>query len=217
MQGGWFQAPARAVEVLRGEGPRSLYFKVLGETVYRRLRLIERDISENAPPSPCKLAVECRRLEPGDVEAYLRFRPEASRDETLWRLEAGHLCVAVWRGREIIHAGWAGLGRCWIEYLDLHVEMAPDAAYVYEVWTAPEYRGQRVSSARWAEMNAGLLAQGVRREIGAVWPENYSVIRSAARGGYRSVGLVGYWGAGGLRWTFCRYSGSGAAPIRLAE
>ena len=216
MQGGWSSAFARAAEVFRTEGARSLYFKVLGETVYRRLRLLEKEVSALPAAGLCQLDVACRQLEPEEVGAYLQFRPGSEREETLRRLSAGHLCTAVWHEGSIIHAGWAGLGRCWIEYLDIYVDMSPDAAYVYEVWTAPEYRGRRVSSARWEHMGAWLLERGVRWEVGAVWPENQAVLRSSARGGYRNVGMIGYWGVGPLRWNFCRYDGA-EPTIRLAQ
>jgi GNAT superfamily N-acetyltransferase len=217
MRGHWLHAPARAAEVLRAEGPRSLYFKTLGETVYRRLRLIERSISGPPPPVSCDLDVECRPLLPSEADAYLRFRPDSSREDILCRLEEGRLCAAVWHEGAIIHAGWAGLGRCWIEYLDMLVGLASDTAYVYEVFTAPEHRGKRVSSVRWGLMKQWLLDRGVHREVAATWPENRAIARSVERGGYAAVGWIGWWGLGPLRRTFCRYSGAGPAPVWLAK
>ena len=42
----WRQAWRRALEVLQQDGPQSLWFKVLSETVYRRVILLERLLDE---------------------------------------------------------------------------------------------------------------------------------------------------------------------------
>jgi len=206
---------SRVDTIWREEGLRSLWFKVLGETVYRRLILIERDPGLNPAKSHCLLEdAKCRALEPGEIDAYCGLQPKADPAEVLRRLQAGHQCFAVWKDDRVINAGWVGTGRCRIDYLDLDVELSSDTGYLYEVFTAPEFRGNRVSSARFAYQNAVLSAQGYRRTIAAIWPENPSVARSAARASFREIGMVGYLGAGPLKRGFCRYDGSTPA-IRL--
>lgn len=206
----------RAIEVWREEGPRSFLVKVMGETFHRRLWLIERDPGHDPPHSHCTLeGVECRPLGAEDVDAYLALRPEADRAEILRRLEAGHQCFAVWKGDRIINAGWVGKGRCWVEYLDLEIELAPGTGYLYEVFTAEAYRGHRVSSERFAYQSRVLAGQGCRRTIAAIWPENRAVAKSAARATFDTVGEIGYWGFGPLRYRYCRCEGENPA-VRLA-
>ncbi len=215
MQAGVSQILSRTLEVLREEGPRSLLFKALGETVYRRLWIIEREPGKTALVDQCRLGVECRPLEASQIEAYLRLRPEARAAEIAQRLEAGHNCFAVWLGDRIVNARWIGAGRCRIEYLDFDVELSPDAVYLYETFTAADLRGRRVTSAGVAYLDAWLRRNGVRRMLAAIGPENQAVFRSAERGGFRRAGKVGYVGVGAARYRFCRYQGS-ARPIRVA-
>jgi len=206
----------RAIEVWREEGPRNFFVKVMGETFHRRLWLIERDPGKDPPRSHCTLeGVECRPLQAEDADAYVAFRPEADRAEILGRLEAGHQCFAVWKDDRIINAGWVGQGRCWVEYLDLDIELAPGTGYLYEVFTAEEYRGHRVSSERFAYQSRVLAEQGCRRTIAAIWPENPAVAKSAARATFDTVGEIGYWGFGPLRYRYCRCEGETPA-VRLA-
>ena len=217
MQGGLSGIPARAAEVLREEGLRSLYFKILGETAYRRLELWELRLGESIPTDCCTLDVECRLLEPGDVDAYLELKPERSRAETLDRLERGWLCCAVWHQRRIVHSGWVGFGRCRVEYLDLEIEAAEGVAYLFEAFTAPGLRGSRLASARLAFWDAVLPARGIHKAVGAQWPENAAITKSSTLSGMRPIGRIGRWKVGGLRRDFCWYRTSGDRPIELAR
>jgi len=211
--------PARAFEVLRQEGRGSLFFKILGELGYRRLLIIEREPGKPPIENQSRIEVSCRLLTPNDIDAYLELRPDADRSAIMHRFEAGHRCFGVWHddcalGSRLINARWAGSGRCWIEYLDVTVEVGADAVYLYETFTTPDFRGSRVTSAGLSFMDAWLQDNGVRLALGAIWPENRSVRRSATRAGFRQVGQIGFWGVGKRRRTFCRYEGK-ETPIRL--
>ena len=72
----------RAVEVLRDEGPRVLWFKVLGETVYRRLTLVELSLA-----SPPPLREPAIALTYGFVEAGPDTLPELRGDLTPAEIE----------------------------------------------------------------------------------------------------------------------------------
>ena len=204
----WRDVPRRTAEVLRTEGPRSLFFKVLGELGYRRLLLIERDLA--APPAGefCRLpGAEARRIEPEDADAYLAFHTSLPREWFRERFQKGHIGVAVWHEGRIVNAGWAALHECRISYLRTRIELEPDAAYIYDVYTVPEHRGQRLTAARWKLLERLLREAGARVEIGAVSPENTSILRSSERAGFRIAGRIGYCGVGPWRRWFLRYDG----------
>lgn len=211
----WRDAPGRAAEVLGTEGFKSLFFRALGQTVYRRLLLIERDLAAPEAGEFCRLPdVEARQVGPEDIDAHRAFLPDVSRDSLERRLEGGDIGVAVWHAGRIVNVGWAALGRCHIGYVRLYADLSPGVAYLYDIFTAPEYRGLRLTAARWATMERLLRERGVRIEIGAVSPENTPVLRSSERAGFRAVGRVGWWGVGPWRRPFLRYEGD-APPVRL--
>jgi hypothetical protein len=66
----------RASEVLRTEGPRTLWFRVLGETVYRRLIVMERPFDKDVPRVQAA-GVELAILRPEQLEEYRELRPDA--------------------------------------------------------------------------------------------------------------------------------------------
>ena len=91
---------ARAGDVLRREGFRALWFKILGETVYRRLVLVERPLALPVPDVAARVPVDVAFLQPTELAEYRAFRPETSEAELESRLRAGQICfVARHRGR----------------------------------------------------------------------------------------------------------------------
>jgi len=147
-RGSWFQTLKRVAAIWREEGPKSLWFKTLGETVYRRAVLIERPLHESIPRGTTRLPVTVGLLSETDVDAYLRFCPETHPSEVHSRLEAGHLCFVVRHEGRMISAAWIATGQVWIDYLACEIRLAADEAYLYESFTSPEYRGQNIPAVR---------------------------------------------------------------------
>src|SRR3954466_2294278 len=73
----WQEIQRRAAEVLRQEGLRSLWFKLLGETVYRRAVLMERLFAQPVTVLPSRVPVMIGPLEETEVQDYLDLRPDA--------------------------------------------------------------------------------------------------------------------------------------------
>ena len=204
----------RAAEVLRAEGMRSLWFKILGETVYRRLLIVEKKIAPVPRSHLGGALLECRPMTAHDIDEYLDLRPDAGLDTTLERLAKGHVCLVVSDGKMLVHSCWSCTDRAEIEYLGAGVKLASDSVYVYEVFTRPESRGQSISAVRSNEMERYYDARGYRRLVGAVWSENRPVSRSADKAGYSVVGRIGYWQIGKRKRLFCNYIGT-SPPLWL--
>ena len=183
---------ARAREILRQEGLRSLWFKILGDTVYRRLLLLERPLQDPIPEVTARVPVEISLLQKTQIAEYLEFRAEANESEVQSQLDAGHWCfVARYQGR-IVSARWATAGRVWIDYLSRELQLAPGEVYFYDGFTRPDFRGQAVSPVTLAEMLRYFRTAGYRRMVGTVLPENQPSLRAVAKTGYRLYGVMGY-------------------------
>src|SRR5712691_6215953 len=78
----------RAKEVLREEGVRSLWFKLLGETVYRRLLLLERPLQDAIPAVTARVPVEISLLQKSEIAEYVEYRAETDVSEVQARLDA---------------------------------------------------------------------------------------------------------------------------------
>ena len=203
-------ALARAAEVSRTEGVRSLVARAAGETVYRRLVLVERDLGE---PLDADVPVELAYgyLDGSGLDAYEALRPgEGPRAEQ--RLADGHRCFAAWSGGRLVAVRWLATGAPRIEYLDLPLRLADGEIYHYDTFTDPSVRRRGISVASQARLFETLRHEGFRRSIRALLPENRAALRDAARAGYRKRGRIGYVKLGPWRRPFRTVNPAPATP-----
>jgi hypothetical protein len=191
---------ARAVEVLRAEGVRALVARAAGETVYRRLALVERDVRE-----PLDVAVPAALtfgyLDERGLGAYEELRPGRSRDAAD-RLAAGHRCFATWLDGQLVAVRWLATGTPHVEYLDLPLELADGEVYHYDTFTGAAVRRRGISAASQARLFETLHDEGFESSIRAVLPENRAAVADAVRAGYRPLGRIGYVKLGRWRRPF---------------
>lgn len=194
----------RAVAVLREEGITNLWFKILGETVYRRVIVVEHRLGESIRDVISAVPFAFGLLTKDDIEEYLLLRPEADPVEVYARLDGGQLCFVTRHDGKIGAVNWVATTTAWIDYLSLTIPLAPEEVYAYESFTAPELRGQNVAPARSVCMLRYLEKLGYRRVIGVITPENMASLRYARKSGYHPIGTMGYIKVGRWQYNFCR-------------
>ncbi len=204
----------RALEVLRTEGARCLWLRILGQTVYRRLLLLELWVHQAPPWVPAEAAIEFGLVDDGDLAEYLDLRPDADADAIRRRLESGHVCFAARRRGTLVQTAWLALEHAWIDYLGMELPLGPNEAYAYDLYTHPAERGRRLYRAQVSEMfrffsSDGQLGRcfpgkgerrGHWRLLVASHPEDRRWLL-LTRLGARPVAVVGRVGLG--RWRYC--------------
>lgn len=195
-------APKHAIGVLRKEGIRSLFFRILGRTLYRRLLLIEHALDKPVPEVTARVPVIIAVLKEDEVDEYVAFRNEADPSEIRLRLKAGQWCFVARHEGRIVHACWTAANTGWIEYLGLDIRLAQDELYSYDAFTSPRYRGMLISHARRAHMLRHFRDGGYRRVLSAIHPENRKAFRALEKSPYREVGRIGWVKIGPLRQDF---------------
>jgi hypothetical protein len=103
----------RAAEVLRTEGARSLWFRILGETAYRRAILVERLLQEPVADQQPGVDVEVRPLTPEDLDEYLAHRSGSNVTEIRTRLSHNtvHLTILIRSETSTRRVRWRLRGR----------------------------------------------------------------------------------------------------------
>ncbi len=195
----------RATEVLKEEGIRALFFRMLGETVYRRAIVAEFSLSESIPTIVPRVPIQIELLRASQAEEYHHFRPGVDRSEIERRLEQGHWCLVGWRSNRIVSAWWACPHQANIQYLSRRVEQTPGEAYVYEALTLHEFRHANISSAIGVEIARLLRADGYRRLWAIIVPENKPGLQLVYKAGYRRRGIMGYIRLGKWQYDFVRW------------
>lgn len=195
-------AVRRALQTLRVEGAKSFGLKLLAECGYRRLLLVERPLDEPVVDFVPALPVDVAMLGPDEIDDYVTFRPEATRDDIADRLQHGQMCfVARYRGR-IVAGAWVAVQPLWVPFLGCHVDVAAGEGHVYDKFTAPDYRGHHIANAVRSYHLRYLQRAGFRRATGAVLPENVSSLRDDFRGGFRVYGMLARIKIGGWQRVF---------------
>lgn len=202
----------RSLEVFREEGLKALWFKALGEIFYRRMLLLECVLTDLPAPDAPRIDVGFHRLTASDVEAYVRFRPEAEARELRRRLEVGD--CAFWAGRcdRMVGALWVSAGTGWIEYLQRHIPLKPGEGYLYEAYTHPDFRGCGIGPALNNFAYRALREEGFRRILLAVNLENGPARKAFCKNGERVFAKQGFVRLGPWRYDFTRKHRGGPCP-----
>jgi L-amino acid N-acyltransferase YncA len=177
--------------MVREEGVRPLVFGVLAETVYRRLVVLERALDEPAGEPPPGLRLEVGELREEDLDEYEEIRP-GHRGKAVGRLAAGQRCFAARIDGELAGVRWVATRAPHLEYLDLVLPLAAGEVLSHDGFTAPAFRRRGVSALVQATVHELLRAEGHRRVLRVVLPENRAGLADAARAGFRARGRVGY-------------------------
>jgi L-amino acid N-acyltransferase YncA len=184
-------ASGRALRLLRQGALRPLVFGVLGETVYRRLTVFERDLRSPHPRGRPTVAAVFAFLDPDRSDEYERLRPghgELARR----RFAAGHRCLATWVDGELAAARWVATNRAHVEYLGLELGLEPGEAFSYDSFTAERFRRRGLSRAAQDWLADVLQEEGFRRLVRTVLPENEGGRRDALAAGFEPRGRIGY-------------------------
>lgn len=177
--------------------------RVLGETVYRRMIVMERPFDPPIDPVSPRVPVEFGPLELADVDEYLAFRPDADREETVHRLERRHVCYVARHDGRIATACWIATERVWVDYLGAWIRLKCGVGYLYELYTPPEYRAKNVARALFPEIFRYFREMRPLCVIAAFHPEN-RIQLVFARLGFRPVATIGVVGVGPWRKLFRR-------------
>jgi RimJ/RimL family protein N-acetyltransferase len=187
--------------VLREEGGRGLWIRLLGETVYRRLLVLDRRLDEPIVELSPSAPIEIRLTEDAKVSSRFRGEPE---ETALRRLAEGHRCFVAYLGDRIVGVTWARPGGGYVPYLGNELELGRDDVYISDVFVDPELRGLGIAQCLAIAYLRFFAAAGFRRTIALVMPENRSSRRACAAVGYRICGRFGTIGFGPFSRVFRR-------------
>ncbi|HEX7009674.1 MAG TPA: GNAT family N-acetyltransferase, partial [Phycisphaeraceae bacterium] len=189
--------------LLRREGPWGLVWRAVKRLGYCRAWWFVRQVDQPwhaALPAGFTLRI----LQPGDLEAYQRFRPGTQAQDYLGYLSQGHRGYAVWTRSGIAAATWVGRDRVMSRTLGQALAFEPDEWYLFDAYTRPEYRGRRLQAAILTAILRDAISARQRRLLLLIEPHNRPSLASRLRCGFERAGWVRQIRLGPWRWTFIR-------------
>ncbi|HXJ84500.1 MAG TPA: GNAT family N-acetyltransferase [Candidatus Methylomirabilis sp.] len=195
----------RVWRVLRDEGARTFWFKLLGKLGYRRLYLLECSLAEPLPPArPLPAGLTLAWLPRSELGEYAALRAdEAERDITA-RFDNGDRCLAARLDGQLVGAMWASVHRPRVQFLQRDVPHVAGDVYLFDAYVAAAARGQSIAPRMSDELLRHFQKAGSRRAIRGTAPENTPALRAHAKAGFRPYALIGYVKLGSWRRDFYR-------------
>jgi ribosomal protein S18 acetylase RimI-like enzyme len=197
------RALARAGEVVRTEGWRSLALRAAGELVYRRMYLMELPFDHGARDVDPTVPVEFRPAGEPDAEEIAALLPQADPAEVRRRLRAGHECFVGVHEGAIFQCCWIGIDRARIDYLDADIVLPPRVGYLYDLYTSQDMRGLGLHRSMYPHLFRHFAPRDPVAVICSFHPENRTYL-IFERLGLRHVATIGYVGIRGWRKLFYR-------------
>lgn len=190
----------------------TLWFHGLARLGYRRVFVRELLLAEDARIAEARIPIEISFLDEAGIDEYNEFRQPHARKRALESLAAGEKCFVARHDSRIVGTCWSATGRAWSRYLSTWIELAPDEAYTYDAFTAPELRGLGIFPALTREIRDFYREEGLRRLVAFTVPENSGTLKSVT--GYRTIGTMGQFCVGPLRHDFVAMDEGHTAPRR---
>jgi GNAT superfamily N-acetyltransferase len=196
----WRSAVQRSAATLRERGLRTFLAKALGETVYRRLLVLERDLSIPPLPATAGIPATFQRLTDDEAADYAEFRADTPLAEVRERLARGMECFTARHQGRIVCATWATRGAGRDAYLQRAFRLDTADVYLSDTFTEPALRGRGLGPALGAAIIQHYRDQGCRRIIVTVLPENTASLKARARNGFTARVTLRTIRLGPWRW-----------------
>lgn len=197
----------RSKQTLRHEGMGSFLLRSTAFMGYRvsiwfvgwYVRPLDRPIE----PVDARLDAIVSELATGDVDEYLRFHSNLSREQYLRRLNERQTCFAARDSAgTLASVTWAAVRHVWIDFVDRDVGLEDDEVYLYDSYTAPDFRGQRLQPFLGQRILTHFRDCDYRQAVVIIAPENRSNISSRKRSGFFRTGWLFRIQIGALRRDF---------------
>ena len=189
----------RLCEIRRRHGVAAMVCHVIGRLARRVFglevcRLLLLDMEHVGPASPAGGEFTFRFLDANEVRQFAAD-PENLLDASLAdQLPAGRdLCFAALADGRLAAYGWYALGSVDPRHCGgLILGLPPEAAYFYNGFTRPEFRGRRVYDRLMGEGLRALADRGICKLLAIVEWTNWAALKSSRRAGCTDLGrLVG--------------------------
>jgi hypothetical protein len=193
-----------ARELIRSEGLRSIWPRLLGRLCYRRVVVAAADMDAEYAVPECDVEMTIRKLEPGEIGAYAALVPNADPATVARRLDAGSRIYAAWSNGRIISAGWLEVDRALFDAVGACIPIGPKVVYARASYTEPELRGRNIATVGYVSALELLREEGFERAVGFLLPEARSSHGPVVKAGLERVGSLGWFGIGPYRIYFFR-------------
>ena len=130
---------------------------------HQEVVLFEKDLSHIPGSTYSEPTVSIEMGTPNHVHGLTRLLPGWSSRIFQDRLSRGDIFFVARAGNQIVHQTWISFEDKWMPLLNKKIVLEEREAYLYQVYTASEYRGRHILTAVISKVLRHLKAQGYKR------------------------------------------------------
>jgi len=152
------------------------------------LIFFRRDLNRQPVVTSSKIDVHFYLAAPIELKQFA-YAEKISNQEHLQDLESGAECVIGKYQNKIVYSAWINFHRIYEAGL-FNWSLTPPQAYLYRVFTGPEYRGFNIATAGYQFIFQHLQRRHIHQCFVATNFENYASIRSIEKSGFSRFGKI---------------------------
>lgn len=145
------------------------------------------DLDEPTPLVKPRLAATFGTLRPQNGPALAAALDGRTPADIGQRFASGRRCYATWVGKQIAAYGWVSFNEEYIGELNMHLQLLPGEAYIWDCATLPAFRRNHLYSALLLYIAGELRAEGLCRAWIGANQENLASQKGMARAGFQHV------------------------------
>ncbi len=161
--------------------------------IFRSAKLIFFEKTTNNAPTKtaAKVEVSVRLMQKDDLPVMGKTFGGIERI-FLERTGLGHLCFGALINHEIVNLSWVTFEGTYTSEIERHICITSGAAYLYDVFTLPSFRGLGISSAVSAKVMQHLSNMQIRVVYTSARSDNSASLRVKEKAGFRKLGSISY-------------------------
>ncbi len=170
------------------------------------LRLLEKNLDHFSAAKQTMIDFEIEFLDPKDCKKLASYNQwqtnfTVNADDIL---EYSDLCAVAKFNGVIAHWTQIAFNSVYTAEIDKDIFVSSKSAYLYGIYTSKDFRRKGLASAVTQKTFAYLSDKGIRRIYMAVDPHNHSMLRIAAKAGFKEIGRITVIKMGKLRLYRCK-------------
>jgi hypothetical protein len=161
-------------------------------SVRRRYLVFERNLTGAGAPV-AELPASWEVLQGEGLAALREVNPAVDIGKMRRRDQAGHFCYAFRHEGRLVHYRWYALLPVYLSWLGLSWQPVPGDVLIFDGFTHPAVRGQRVATIISSRESLRARELGLTRSLAFVAWWNEASLRLLQRHRYRQVGAITRW------------------------
>jgi ribosomal protein S18 acetylase RimI-like enzyme len=157
---------------------------------YDKSVVVEKILTDTSVKTETKIEVDFKIVQPDDFPKIAnKFKKLEIDAEKMFR--SGDMCIVAEANGEIVHWTWVTFKENYVMEMEKKIRIPnSNSAYVYAVYTVPEYRRLGIAPKAMETLLSYLHDRGIRKVFALIHPSNFPSLRYFRKVGFKKIGMI---------------------------